>query len=73
MKTNATTESVYKFLKTYHGEYHKSPTMREIAAGCFIATGSVIRHLDRLEMSGRIQREPNQARSIVLLNIEDSL
>jgi len=72
MKINATTESVYEFVKMYHADYHKSPTMREIAAGCFIATGSVIRHLDRLEMSGYIQREPNQARSIVLLKIKDS-
>ena len=71
LKFNATTESVYRFLKAYHAEHRKSPTMREIAAGCFIATGSVIRHLDRLEMSGRIEREPNQARSIVLIDIKD--
>lgn len=67
MMVNPITETVYQFIKSYHDECHKSPTMREIAAGCFIAIGSVIRHLDRLEMSGRIQREPNQARSIVLL------
>lgn len=71
MKFNATTESVYQFVKAYHTEHRKSPTIREIADGCFIAIGSVIRHLDRLEMSGRIQREPNQARSIVLLDIKD--
>lgn len=72
MKSNPTTEAVHKFIESYHAEHHKSPTMREIAAACFIATGSVIRHLDRLEMSGYIQREPNQARSIVLLKVKDS-
>lgn len=73
MKVNPTTEAVYKFVKTYQSINRKSPTIREIAAGCFIATGSVVRHLDRLEISGRIYREPNQARSIIILETKESL
>lgn len=37
-----------------------------------MSIGTVFRHLDRLEMTGYIQREPNQARSIVLLKEEDN-
>jgi DNA-binding MarR family transcriptional regulator len=59
---------VYKFIKKYCEDTHKSPTIREIASGCFISVGSVIRHLDRLEIMQCIEREPDQARSIVLLD-----
>lgn len=69
IKSNETTESVYQFIKGYHELHRKSPTIREIASGCFISVGSVMRHLDRLEMSTLIEREPNQARSIVLTTI----
>jgi len=62
-----TTEAVYKFIVAYYLQYHFSPTMREIAEGCFISSPAVRRHLDRLECDGRIEREPNRARSIVLI------
>lgn len=66
-RSNETTEIVYSFIRSYHQDHHKAPTIREIAEGCFVSVGTVIRHLDRLEILERIQRDPNQARSIVLL------
>lgn len=61
------TETIYDFIKTYQEKNRKSPTIREIALGCFVSVGTVIRHLDKLEAMGRIEREPYQARSIVLV------
>ncbi len=62
-----TTQAVYDFIRAYYRENRKSPSIREIASACYVSVGTVFRHLDRLEMKGYIQREPNQARSIVLL------
>ncbi len=68
IRRDKTTEAVYEFIKTYHEEHRKSPTIREIASGCFLSVGTIMRYLDKLEMMERIQREPHQARSIVLLD-----
>jgi len=62
-----TTQAVYDFIRAYYRENRKSPSIREIASACYVSVGTVFRHLDRLEMLGYIQREPNQARSIMLL------
>ena len=64
---DALTETVYAFIQTYMGQHGYAPTLREIADGCYIAYGTMLRHLDRLEMRGRITREPGKARSIQLL------
>lgn len=66
-----TTQSIYMFIQTYYKENRKSPTIREIASGCYVSVGTVIRHLDKLEVLGRIEREPNQARSIVLVEVDE--
>jgi repressor LexA len=60
------TEKVYQFLKNYIEERNYPPTVREIADGCALARSSVTRHLDRLEMQGRIERLPGKARGIRL-------
>jgi DNA-binding MarR family transcriptional regulator len=60
------TQAVYVFIKTYIQTHRKSPSIREIAANCYISVSTVMRHLDKLEARGRIQRDPNQARSIVI-------
>jgi DNA-binding MarR family transcriptional regulator len=67
MQNNEYAEAIYSFIKTYREENRKSPTIREIASACFVSVGTVIRYLDKLELTGRIQREPNQARSIILV------
>lgn len=61
-----TTNTVYNFIVDYRKTHRKSPTVREIAKGCYLSTGSIMRHVDWLEAKGRIEREPNQPRSIVL-------
>jgi DNA-binding MarR family transcriptional regulator len=65
-----TTLTVYHFIQAYYQENRKSPTIREIASACYVSVGTVFRHLDKLELMGYIQREPNQARSIILLRSE---
>lgn len=62
------TEAVYRFIQAYHREHGYSPTLREIAEGCYLNVATVLRHLDRLEGQGRIARDPGKARSIRLLN-----
>jgi DNA-binding MarR family transcriptional regulator len=62
-----TTQAVYRFLYSYYEEHGFSPTQDEIAAGCYLARTSVVRHLDKLTVWGWISRETNKARSICLL------
>jgi DNA-binding MarR family transcriptional regulator len=62
------TETIYNFIRDFIAERKISPTLREIAQGCYLAHSTVIRHLDKLEGAGRITREPSKARSIILLN-----
>lgn len=62
-----TTEQVYLFLCQYIDEHGYSPSIREIALGCYIGRSTVIRHLDRLEGQGRISRELEQPRSIQII------
>lgn len=67
------TESVLIFIRQYHQEHGVMPSQREIAEGCYISKSNVIRHLDRLEMQGKISREPSLARNIRLLNESDQM
>lgn len=66
-----TTEDVYAFIQSYFEKHHYAPSYREIAEGCYLAMGSLVRHLDRLEAWGWIQREPGRARSIWLTRTKD--
>jgi len=54
---------------TYIEEKGIAPTQREIATACFVSNGTVLRHLDRLEMWGYIQRVPGASRNIVLTGV----
>jgi repressor LexA len=63
-----TTEQVYSFLCQYIEEHGYSPSIRDIALGCYIGRSTVIRHLDKLEGQGRISREPEQPRSIGIID-----
>jgi DNA-binding transcriptional regulator YhcF (GntR family) len=66
--TDSNTELVYKFLQSYISTNEMSPSIREVATGCFINVGTVMRHLDKLEGQGRILRDLGKARSIRLAN-----
>lgn len=61
-----TTDAVYALIRAYRAQHGNSPSQREIAQGCFLSQPAVIRHLDRLEMQGKIRREPGKARGIWL-------
>lgn len=63
---------VLDFIKRYHRVYTYPPTISEISAEVFLSSTSVIRHLDRLVMLGKIERYPNVARGIVLLEFDDT-
>lgn len=66
-REHPTFESVYNFIFEFTGEHGFSPTLREIAKGCYLGRSTVLRCLDKLEFQGKISREPNKARSIVLI------
>lgn len=62
-----TTRSIFVFIREYLAMHPWSPTLQEIADACGLShASSVIRHLDRLQGWGLIEREPGVARSIVL-------
>jgi len=63
---NPTSEAIYEFINIFIEEHGYPPTMREIADGCYISTGNVVRYLDKLEAEGRLIREPRKARSLKL-------
>ncbi len=67
----STTKQVYRFICEYIKAHQLPPTLREVAEGCLIATGTLIRHLDRLESLQQISRIPHMARGIVVLNAAD--
>lgn len=64
-------EEVYEYIRDYMREHKFAPSMRNISAGCHMSLSSVIRYLDRLEIQGRIRRELNTPRSIVLTDEEE--
>jgi repressor LexA len=67
-----TTERIYAFLCRYIADQGVAPSVREIAAACFLNRTSVGEHLLRLELLGRIERRPGKARAIRLLSPPDS-
>jgi len=63
-----TTDQIHTFIRAYRAQHGNSPSQREIAQGCFLSRPAIIRHLDRLEMQGKIRREPGKARGIQLID-----
>ena len=60
-----TTYHVLAFLQRWPHPF--GPTLREIADGCYFAyPSSVVRHLDRLEAWGLVERTPGKARALAL-------
>jgi DNA-binding MarR family transcriptional regulator len=60
------TQIVYAFIVEYWRRNAFSPSVREIAEGCYMGVATVMRHLNRLEARGDITREMRRARSIHL-------
>jgi len=60
------TQTVYEFVRDYLKREKRSPSLREIGVGCFIAHTSVLTHLARLEGMAWVEREMNMARSLRL-------
>lgn len=60
---NPTTLSVWRFVVAYAAEKGYPPTVREIAAGCYLSSSSgAFYHLRKLEAVGILRREPQTAR-----------
>lgn len=62
----AITEQVFAFICAYAKDHTYPPTLDEIAAACYIARSTVLRHVDRLEGEGRIERDPYISRGITI-------
>lgn len=60
-------ESVYTYICDYIERVGYAPSIREISRDCYLSQGNLYRYLDRLEMQGRITRDPGRARSIKLM------
>ena len=58
---------ILTFIRKYDAETGLSPTIVEIAAGCYMSRSNVVRYLDWLEAWGFLTRIPHVPRSIVLL------
>lgn len=64
--TNTITETVYTFIQNFVHEHGYAPSLRKIGEACYIGRSTVVRHLDKLEAIGQIERETGKARSIRL-------
>lgn len=66
------TARVLAFLRTYRSAQHgRSPSLREVAAGCYLSLSQVSHHLEILAAYGLIVREPSIARGIWLTDRAD--
>ena len=65
---------IFEFICSYTGEYGFPPTLSEIAKNeGFMSNSGVIRHLDKLERWGWIERYHGKARSIRILRPCDGI
>lgn len=71
MSNDDVTEAVYEFIRVYVDEHGFAPSLREIADGVYMSPTNVVRYLDKLSARGRISRELNVPRSIVLLDEDE--
>jgi repressor LexA len=64
----ATTDQIFRFIREFKATHGYPPSQREIAQACFLSRPAIVRHLDRLEIQGKIRREPGKARGIQLVD-----
>lgn len=72
MRDMSITDRIFDFIVSEVKAKGRPPTLREIADACYVSTGAVVRHLDRLEMQGRIERMPGKSRSIRVVTRSDA-
>jgi SOS-response transcriptional repressor LexA len=63
-----TMDTVYDYICRHIQEHGYPPSQREIAAACYLGKTTLVRYLDRLEMSGRITHDVGHARSIRIID-----
>lgn len=57
-------------LGEYVGQHGRTPSMRELAHACGFATASgIYRYLSRLKADGRLEWEPNLARTMRTVDV----
>lgn len=60
--------AVFEFIQRYVNEHQRSPLIREVQAGCQIASyKSALDRLNAIERKGLIKRIPNKHRGIKVL------
>ena len=59
---------VLQFIREFFKEHGISPSITEVADGCFRSRSGVVRYLDLLQARGYIERIPRSPRSISLLD-----
>lgn len=70
----STADKIYAFIEGYiHTHRELSPSVREIAEGCYLGISTVSYHLKVLQAQGRIQRDGNKARSIRLVELKKEI
>jgi len=66
-------QEILDFIRQFQARHGLTPTIREIAAGCGLSSTSNVSYwLDALELTGRIKRTRNKARSILLIEYRKS-
>lgn len=65
-----TLQDLYDFIEGYIRDHRYSPSLREIAAACYLGRSTVLRYLTKLEAQGRITRMEGKTRSIALVKQE---
>lgn len=69
-KSDPIAESVYNFVALYIEREGYPPSVREIAAACYIGVSTVCRKLDQLQAAKRVSRTPFKERSLRLIGAE---
>jgi repressor LexA len=67
---NEHTHTVFRFVCQYSRQHGFPPSIREIAAQCYLSRSTVVRYLDQLEAWGWIARETGKARGILILQAD---
>lgn len=62
-----TIDKILDFIKQYTETEGIAPSLKEIASGCYISYGTVVRYLDILQAQGVIKRDANKARSVRII------
>ena len=65
-------DEIVDFIRDYSDEYGFAPSLREIGDHCHIGRTTVSRYLDKLVIQGRITRMAGRARSLHVIETDDT-